>query len=98
MLSIWCRISDSWRVPIVASFFKATVQVRNLWNEGKTLELIVGYMAPEYAMDGVFSVKSDVFSYGVLVIEIITGQRNKGVYLSNPDFCLLGKASMEPME
>ncbi|KAJ0982950.1 hypothetical protein J5N97_011205 [Dioscorea zingiberensis] len=57
-----------------------------------------GYMAPEYAMDGVFSVKSDVFSYGVLVLEIITGQRNKGVYLSNPDLCLLGKASMESME
>ncbi|GJQ94711.1 receptor-like serine/threonine-protein kinase SD1-8 [Tanacetum coccineum] len=29
-----------------------------------------GYMAPEYAMDGLFSVKSDVFSFGVLVLEI----------------------------
>ncbi|CAL9757718.1 unnamed protein product, partial [Musa acuminata subsp. burmannicoides] len=26
-----------------------------------------GYMSPEYAMDGIFSVKSDVFSFGVLV-------------------------------
>ncbi|CAN8325486.1 unnamed protein product [Cochlearia groenlandica] len=34
-----------------------------------------GYMAPEYAMHGQFSVKTDVFSFGVLVIEIITGQR-----------------------
>ncbi|KAM0952188.1 putative protein kinase RLK-Pelle-DLSV family [Dioscorea sansibarensis] len=51
-----------------------------------------GYMAPEYAMDGVFSVKSDVFSYGVLALEIISGQKNRGVYLSNPDRCLLGKA------
>ncbi|KAL0442887.1 UNVERIFIED_CONTAM: Cysteine-rich receptor-like protein kinase [Sesamum latifolium] len=35
-----------------------------------------GYMSPEYAMHGQFSVKSDVFSFGVLVLEIISGQRN----------------------
>ncbi|GLT64222.1 hypothetical protein SLA2020_367290 [Shorea laevis] len=35
-----------------------------------------GYMAPEYAMGGYFSVKSDVFSFGVLVLEIISGQKN----------------------
>ncbi|KAK4485173.1 hypothetical protein RD792_007786 [Penstemon davidsonii] len=35
-----------------------------------------GYMAPEYAMHGQFSVKSDVFSFGVLVLEIISGQKN----------------------
>ncbi|VVB06885.1 unnamed protein product [Arabis nemorensis] len=33
-------------------------------------------MAPEYAMNGQFSVKTDVFSFGVLVIEVITGKRN----------------------
>ncbi|XP_027192292.1 cysteine-rich receptor-like protein kinase 25 isoform X2 [Cicer arietinum] len=35
-----------------------------------------GYMAPEYAMAGIFSVKSDVFSFGVLLLEIIYGKRN----------------------
>ncbi|KAA8515454.1 hypothetical protein F0562_018935 [Nyssa sinensis] len=35
-----------------------------------------GYMAPEYAMHGHFSVKSDVFSFGVLVLEMISGQKN----------------------
>ncbi|KAF9672189.1 hypothetical protein SADUNF_Sadunf11G0014800 [Salix dunnii] len=35
-----------------------------------------GYMAPEYAMQGHFSVKSDVFSFGVLVLEIVTGKKN----------------------
>ncbi|MQM18876.1 hypothetical protein Taro_051877 [Colocasia esculenta] len=35
-----------------------------------------GYMSPEYAMRGHFSNKSDVFSFGVLVLEIVTGQRN----------------------
>ncbi|KAG6641606.1 hypothetical protein CIPAW_09G086200 [Carya illinoinensis] len=39
-----------------------------------------GYMAPEYAMQGMYSIKSDVFSFGVLLIEIITGRRNAGFH------------------
>ncbi|XP_010456187.1 PREDICTED: putative receptor-like protein kinase At4g00960 [Camelina sativa] len=35
-----------------------------------------GYMAPEYAMSGQFSVKTDVYSFGVLVLEIIKGKKN----------------------
>ncbi|KAH9667357.1 Receptor-like serine/threonine-protein kinase [Citrus sinensis] len=29
-----------------------------------------GYMSPEYAFEGIFSIKSDVFSFGVLLLEI----------------------------
>ncbi|KAL2561822.1 hypothetical protein GLYMA_20G137200v4 [Glycine max] len=35
-----------------------------------------GYMAPEYAMHGQFSEKSDIFSFGVLVLEVVSGQKN----------------------
>ncbi|KAF7847549.1 hypothetical protein BT93_L2850 [Corymbia citriodora subsp. variegata] len=58
--------------------------------EGKTKRVIgtYGYMAPEYAMQGRFSIKSDVYSYGVLLLEIITGQRNSGHYPMNT-FCNL---------
>ncbi|XP_022151973.1 cysteine-rich receptor-like protein kinase 26 isoform X2 [Momordica charantia] len=35
-----------------------------------------GYMAPEYIIQGQFSVKSDVFSFGVLVLEILSGRKN----------------------
>ncbi|KAJ9563179.1 hypothetical protein OSB04_008339 [Centaurea solstitialis] len=36
-----------------------------------------GYMSPEYARNGTFSVKSDVFSFGVLLLEIVSGIQNK---------------------
>ena len=35
-----------------------------------------GYMAPEYAVLGHMSVKLDVYSFGVLVLEIVTGRKN----------------------
>ncbi|XXG58935.1 hypothetical protein AAC387_Pa04g1114 [Persea americana] len=35
-----------------------------------------GYIAPEYLIHGQFSVKSDVYGFGVLLLEIISGQRN----------------------
>ncbi|XP_054811256.1 cysteine-rich receptor-like protein kinase 10 isoform X2 [Prosopis cineraria] len=41
-----------------------------------------GYMAPEYAMEGLFSVKSDVFSFGVLLLEIICGKRVRSFHFS----------------
>jgi len=33
-------------------------------------------MSPEYAYYGHVSTKSDMFSFGVIVLEIVTGQRN----------------------
>ncbi|KAK7364262.1 hypothetical protein VNO80_12791 [Phaseolus coccineus] len=45
----------------------------------ESTDLIVGtcgYMSPEYAMFGQFSEKSDVFSFGVMILEITTGRKN----------------------
>ena len=42
-------------------------------------------MSPEYALDGLFSTKSDVYSFGVLVLEIITGKRNRVVDTEHDD-------------
>ncbi|KAI7981981.1 G-type lectin S-receptor-like serine/threonine-protein kinase [Camellia lanceoleosa] len=51
-----------------------------------------GYMSPEYAIDGLFSVKSDVFSFGVLVLEIVSGKKNRGFYHPGHRLNLLGHA------
>ncbi|KAH1048669.1 hypothetical protein J1N35_039453 [Gossypium stocksii] len=51
-------------------------------NEANTNRVVgtYGYMAPEYAMEGLFSIKSDVFSFGVLLLEIISGKKNNGFH------------------
>ncbi|KAK7343552.1 hypothetical protein VNO77_12362 [Canavalia gladiata] len=50
--------------------------------QGNTSKIVgtYGYMAPEYVMQGQFSVKSDVFSFGVLILEIVSGQKNNGFH------------------
>ncbi|XP_019192628.1 PREDICTED: receptor-like serine/threonine-protein kinase SD1-7 [Ipomoea nil] len=49
-----------------------------------------GYMSPEYAMNGCFSEKSDIFSFGVMVMEIVSGKRNNDFYNPNHVSNLLG--------
>lgn len=39
-----------------------------------------GYMAPEYAMEGLFSIKSDIYSFGILLLEIASGKKNSGFH------------------
>lgn len=45
-----------------------------------------GYMSPEYAMEGQISEKSDVFSFGVLLLEVVSGKRNN--YFLDEDLAL----------
>jgi serine/threonine protein kinase len=52
-----------------------------------------GYMSPEYAMEGRYSTKSDVFSYGVLLLEIIAGARNTHCETGRDSLNLIGHVS-----
>ncbi|KAK4479092.1 hypothetical protein RD792_014603 [Penstemon davidsonii] len=63
--------------PKIADFGMARLFVQEE-TQGNTSRIVgtYGYMAPEYTMHGQFSVKLDVFSFGVLVLEIISGQKN----------------------
>lgn len=51
-----------------------------------------GYMTPEYAMEGRFSEKSDIFSFGVLLLEIVSGKKNTSFH-DDDSMTLLGFVS-----
>ncbi|EEF46485.1 conserved hypothetical protein [Ricinus communis] len=51
-----------------------------------------GYMAPEYALKGIISSKNDVLSFGILLLEIVSGKKNNSSYGSNSPFNLIGLA------
>lgn len=55
-----------------------------------------GYMAPEYAIHGYLSVKTDVFSFGILVLEIISGRKNHDKLLGPEKYDLLNYVSKTP--
>ncbi|KAL7213416.1 hypothetical protein ACSBR2_016022 [Camellia fascicularis] len=67
--------------PKISDFGMARIFCGNQ-SESNTNRVVItyGYMAPEYAMEGLFSVKSDVFSFGVILLEIISGKKNSGFH------------------
>ncbi|KAJ4823218.1 G-type lectin S-receptor-like serine/threonine-protein kinase SD1-1 [Turnera subulata] len=85
--------------PKISDFGMARIFKGNQ-TEDKTNKVVgtYGYIAPEYAVKGRFSVKSDIFSFGVLVLEILSGKKNRG--FSSPDHHhnLLGHAWILWME
>ncbi|XP_047086967.1 putative cysteine-rich receptor-like protein kinase 20 [Lolium rigidum] len=64
-------------IPKIADFGSARALSSDVAEE-RTIRVVgtSGYKAPEYASEGVYSMKTDVFSFGVLVLVIISGRKN----------------------
>ncbi|XP_047061754.1 cysteine-rich receptor-like protein kinase 10 isoform X2 [Lolium rigidum] len=85
---------DNEMIPKISDFGLAKIFSSNN-TDGNTTRRVVGtygYMAPEYASHGMFSIKSDVFSFGVLTLEILSGKRNSGSHEHGDFINLLGYA------
>ncbi|KAH0657283.1 hypothetical protein KY285_032165 [Solanum tuberosum] len=63
-------------------------------NGAKTNRVVgtYGYLSPEYALHGRYSVKSDVFSFGILILEIVSGKSNRRFSHPDHNLNLLGLA------
>ncbi|KMZ56555.1 Receptor-like protein kinase, putative,expressed [Zostera marina] len=70
--------------PKIADFGLA-----KLFDEDKTHQTSIqprgtlGYIAPEYLTFGQFSTRSDIYSFGVMVLEMCTGKKVRSSYTSN---------------
>uniref|UniRef100_A0A0E0ADK6 Protein kinase domain-containing protein n=1 Tax=Oryza glumipatula TaxID=40148 RepID=A0A0E0ADK6_9ORYZ len=63
--------------PKIGDFGSAVTLVSDVAEE-RTKRVVgtSGYIAPEYASQGLYSLKTDVFSFGVVVLETISGRKN----------------------
>ncbi|KAG9458260.1 hypothetical protein H6P81_002768 [Aristolochia fimbriata] len=68
-------LDDKW-VPKIADFGMARLYPEDQTHVNTRVAGTNGYMAPEYVMHGRLSVKADVFSFGVVMLELITGKKN----------------------
>ncbi|XP_010512808.1 PREDICTED: G-type lectin S-receptor-like serine/threonine-protein kinase SRK [Camelina sativa] len=69
---------DRGMIPKISDFGLARICDRSE-RETKTTKPsgTYGYMSPEYAESGWYSTKSDIFSFGVILLEIVTGKENR---------------------
>ncbi|CAN1839575.1 G-type lectin S-receptor-like serine/threonine-protein kinase RKS1 [Linum perenne] len=76
--------------PKISDFGMARILDNHI--EGKTSRVCgtYGYMSPEYVIFGRYSVKSDVFSFGVILLETVTGKKINGFYDEDPSSNLIG--------
>ncbi|XP_052177861.1 probable leucine-rich repeat receptor-like serine/threonine-protein kinase At3g14840 isoform X2 [Diospyros lotus] len=51
-----------------------------------------GYMAPEYALHGYLTDKADVYSFGIVALELVSGRSNASFKPKEPCFNLLDRA------
>ncbi|XP_058779284.1 cysteine-rich receptor-like protein kinase 25 [Vicia villosa] len=72
---------DENMIPKISDFGLARI-VEISQDEGTTNRIVgtYGYMSPEYGMLGQFSEKSDIYSFGVMLLEIIAGRKNMSSY------------------
>ncbi|KAK9272313.1 hypothetical protein L1049_002684 [Liquidambar formosana] len=68
--------------PKIADFGLARCFAADVSHISTGIAGTLGYMAPEYLVRGQLTDKADVYSYGVLVLEIVCGRRNN-VYIQD---------------
>ncbi|XP_072989634.1 cysteine-rich receptor-like protein kinase 43 isoform X2 [Typha latifolia] len=76
-------LDEKW-VPKIADFGMARLFPEEQTHVQTRIAGTNGYMAPEYLMHGSLSTKADVFSFGVLLLEVVSGCKNSS-FMPPPD-------------
>lgn len=83
---------DRYLKPKISDFGLAKLFPPNMTHVSTRVAGTAGYLAPEYAIRGHLNRKADVYSFGVLVTEIVSGRSNTNRKLPAEDRYLLEKA------
>ncbi|KAK3141485.1 hypothetical protein QOZ80_4BG0334560 [Eleusine coracana subsp. coracana] len=75
--------------PKISDFGLARLLPPNATHVSTRVAGTLGYLAPEYAIRGQVTKKSDIYSFGVLLLEIVSGRCNTNTRLPSGDQFLL---------
>ncbi|XP_044489542.1 cold-responsive protein kinase 1-like [Mangifera indica] len=75
--------------PKISDFGLAKLIPPNISHVSTRVAGTIGYLAPEYAIRGQLTRKADIYSFGVLVVEIISGRCNTNMRLPTEEQYLL---------
>ncbi|EOA39474.1 hypothetical protein CARUB_v10008071mg [Capsella rubella] len=80
---------DSKLLPKVSDFGLAKLYDDKKTHISTRVAGTIGYLAPEYAMRGYLTEKTDVYAFGVVVLELVSGRPNSDVSLNDEKKFLL---------
>ncbi|GER37572.1 leucine-rich repeat receptor-like protein kinase [Striga asiatica] len=83
---------DSELVPRISDFGLAKLYDDKMTHISTRVAGTIGYLAPEYAMFGQLTEKADIFSFGVLALETVSGKPNSESSLEDDTIYLLERA------
>ncbi|OMO86380.1 hypothetical protein CCACVL1_09615 [Corchorus capsularis] len=75
--------------PKISDFGLARLHEQDKTHISTRIAGTIGYIAPEYALWGYLTYKADVYSYGILSLEIVCGKHNTDYGPNNKYTCLL---------
>ncbi|XP_075646096.1 putative LRR receptor-like serine/threonine-protein kinase At1g56140 [Castanea sativa] len=80
---------DSYLIPKISDFGLAKLYDDKMTHISTRVAGTIGYLAPEYAMRGHLTEKADVFAFGVVALEIVSGRPNADSSLKEEEIYLL---------
>lgn len=83
---------DKYLNPKIADFGLAKLLPSNMTHVSTRVAGTIGYLAPEYAIRGQLTRRADIYSFGVLLMEIISGRCNADKRLPVEEQYLLQRA------
>ncbi|XP_041991285.1 cold-responsive protein kinase 1-like [Salvia splendens] len=72
---------DKYLSPKISDFGLAKLMPPNMTHVSTRVAGTIGYLAPEYAIRGQLTRRADIYSFGVLLIEIVSGRCNTNTRL-----------------